>query len=1407
MIKIIRGLLIFFIAAFIFLSMGIYLVLNESFVQNRIISYINTHYLEKSGFELGIKDISYNLMLSTLQLSELQIKDISTKSDEPFKVSAESVSIKFNFLSSYAKNTLVIDKLRLKKLNLHLDYDENGKLILPSQFISKNPIIAQKPKPLTLIQDYFSYIPENISIIDSSLHLGQETSSNFQFINLHTLNISKKNKFLSDIRWLDISVKLNPSELRFNSLNETIKIEELNLSGQLNKQGVFDDSKLHIKSNIANIDSQLSLKLYDPFLYSSYDLQIQKGKIFNTNFFNLMGLDGSGILDISGQLHAEQIQKAPLLSAHVNWNAFYLYGFNLQKGHTDISFSDKVLSYNNAILKSGRNGQITASGKYQFFDEFYFENIGKIKHVYLDEVLEGVRAKQETVDALISTDKFVASGFLQKTLTNKNHSKTDVLIQSDIQVNELSLVNLEKDERKPLPPIYLDLSVQINDGTISFNNSLAHINTYDSKEIIQVTNSKLVVTPSVDFMMSLVGKNLDLGFVEYFIKSPAKGLLDFDGNLTYDSSGAGLKFISKITAVQGSVNNIPFAKATGIFSLFDTYLTFSNVYINTIDPVTEKNKTSTSSRIDEKSFINVNSFSFRYKDQFTKLVVSAQGKLATLLKGVDDLIPNYFREIDGDITSANMTMSGYLLNFETWKLTFNGNIHPFITPGGKVNNASFNLKCAAQTCRQSKILLSEFYSNEDPSSLTESSALIVLYNISQTKSNFAFQFENVPLGFFNTPQSDLSGKIYGLGEIHGTWTAPHGRADLTIDHLLVEQRDLGQFKAVYSSNVKSNSNLYINAFNNQIDLNLNIPLHSQNSQSILKAYLKGFNLNNLIEKKKQNSKIYSKINATISARGPWITNFKNGFSFLKEWTGNIILIKSNLQYYGANIDITSQETILYQDNTLLFNNLMLNSKFGEASIDGQFNLENSNIVINSNIDMDLDPLSKEFHLISDSEGKINGKVTINGSLKHPIFAGNLSIKSSHLSLVGDEPEFSNIEGIISLHDSLIEIQKLSAIKGKGNINLTGNFDFKNLAESNFSYPIVNLHLVTQRAEFEFPVPIFRTADLIVTSNLHLSGQSPPFLIQGRADIQNLTLLRDLTCSEIFAEYKSLPIIPKDISVTPFAKLKVNVQAINSLSIQSNCLRGKFSASDNLNIVGTTSSPLLDGGIVTDSALFNIIKARFDVKKGEFLFSENHKFDPYVDIQMDTRIASYNIFWDVSGRLSTANLNLTALPATLPSGNAVDNSAILYMITTGQVPTEDSLNTLLATSRGVYSYFGANNSFYNVVNQTFSTVTGGLFDTLGVAPNTQGGSVTIKVTASKHYSQRLSFGVEYEGGSSGGANSEATGTTNTSSAFINYLLNQHIGFTASYATNLGSTSPTSANTNEFAGGLKFNFGSY
>lgn len=1396
MSKIIKRLLIFFAAAFAFLSVSVFVVLSEPLVQRSIVRYVNTHYLNEEGFNLTIGGFSYNLFLRTISIENAQFNNVGNTQELPPILVVKTLTAKVNLITSYLNNRVLIDTLSIDGAKITLNYDSNGDLILPKIFIKQGAIAETKTKSFILLDKYIDDIPKKILILDTNIQIGQKDQDEYHDLYIKEIKIGKPKKRFGSKHQLEISTVIKNSRVFFKWFHKPINISSLRIDGILHRNGKLDISNFLLTSDLLNLESKIYAFLQDPVLLSPYEIDFKKIDILAEDFFNVLNLPSKGKMQITGKLKSVAISEEPQFLGEVQWQNVILEDFNLFSGHSLIQFKNKTLYYDKAALKMPLGGQVFAHGKYEFYDDFYFENYGIVQQLSLKELLDGVHAKQNIFDAFLQSKNVAVLGHLKKEITQSQKDKYDILISAGVDVQNLTVIPIQDQKRKSLPELFVDLNIKINDSGLFFDQSSAHFfnRTKNQEGLIEVSNSSLLLKNKPTFSMDLSGKNLDLSFLEYFITKKSSGILNFSGILTYNDQNPGLKFQSKIEAQNGTIDSIPFLKAAGNFFLFEESGELSDLVFEVAQKKTVKNTSTVTAAVTsqnqpaQNTNFNVQYFSFRYADMYSHIIANAQGNLADFFNALKNKVPKIFGTFDGNIQTFNFTMSGYILHPDTWKVNFDLNIQPLITQKGTLNAVLMHFDCVSGECTQSKVLLDGFEEKPD------SSALILFYDVSNKKSNFTFQIQNVPIDFFNYTPTKITGSLYGTGELQGTWQKPIGDIDLNIDHAAINDREIGPVYARYNAVNPKTAQFQMLAFDNQIALSVRIPIDNTDQNSNINITFSNFDIARVFP---QNSSlvsaIYSQINAQIELSGKWNPDLKTGFSFLKQWSGSGLINQSDLQLGYANLTLYSPNKILFKNNKIYADNLTISSDFISTKINGYYDPLTTQIALDSIVKMDLSNLHKNFYVITESEGTLNSEIHITGTSANPTISGYLALAADKVTIRSDPTSYTDIEGYVTIHNTIIQIQKFNAKKGIGNLSLTGTADFQN--NNSFGYPKTNLHLLTRNMAFQFPVPIFRTVDMVLNSDLTVSGQKPPFLITGRVEIQKLSLFRDLTCPEIYAEYKNLPKVDTNVRSSEFADLNVNIQAFNSISIQSNCLRGRFSTTENMRVIGNTDAPLLDGGIQTENSIFSILKARFNVKNASFIFSEKYKFDPIANISMNTRIASYDIYWDVNGRVTDAKLNLTAEPEYLPDGSVIGDSAILFMITTGQIPTPDSVNTLLTTSSGVYSYFGTNNSFSSVLDQTLVTVTGGIFDTLSVSPINVNGEVGVGFIASRNFSQRLTFGLGFEG----------TESQSVSSVFFYYLLNKHVNFTAEYQRSILNSN--TAAINDIGAGLRFNFGSY
>ena len=671
-------------------------------------------------------------------------------------------------------------------------------------------------------------------------------------------------------------------------------------------------------------------------------------------------------------------------------------------------------------------------------------------------------------------------------------------------------------------------------------------------------------------------------------------------------------------------------------------------------------------------------------------------------------------------------------------------------------------------------------------------ALLQIDNLSFLNSAFKLKIIEFPLGFFDINHSPSVHGIEGIlnadAIFTGVWGNMNGFGETKISQFKLNGINLGNLTLNISPENYDNFTLELFTFNNQFKSKLTIP-YDKKTNSKFDVTLNNFDITQILSNEvRAKNNLFSQLTGQFQANG--ILNseiFTNPMQMLSRWEGSGKFVNALLQYKRMILNLKESDIFKYSENKLYIPDLNFFSPLLSIKTSGLIDINNKTAFLPIQIESNFSYLKDAFPNIFEepSSGSGMGKILVSGKFDALSFDGKLSLSAKSIALKNYFPSLTDLNGEINFKNKAIEITKISAHKGIGDISIAGNIDFIN------NTPNINLRINSSKADFRIQEPIFLFVDLNVDSDISITGQKAPFLISGDLNINKFQIIRDLTCSQISAQALAIPKIDQTITSDPLVSLNLNIKAINTINIRSQCLTGQFSTEPYINLSGTNNEPKINGTITAETATLQVLKTSFDVKKADFQFVDVQKYDPTVDIQMQGRVNTYIIYWKINGRFSQARFNFSADPPVLPNGDRIIEADIISMISTGLVPPQSSNANILSASSGVASFLGVNNFFESTLNQTVSTVTGGLVDNVSITPSSQNGQLSWRANASRSVSQRLNLGVSYEEGNSG----------NTRTAYANYIFNDIISAISSYnATNYVQQLPTK----EFYSGLRFQF---
>ena len=1396
MIKFLKRLIIFLIVSFVSLNAVVFFVLNSQIVQHAIVEYININYFNKQKLELGLGSLSLNFLSGSLNLNEVYIKEKDSKSEvnNKFNLSLNQLTISFDVFSSYIQRVPVVKKVILRGGGLNLAYDSSNQLVFPEFLNFKNNDDEEADIP-KLIHDNINHIPFEIEAINLGIILGVENDKNYQKISISHLDLKKtiNQKGLPAIR---SNILITDSSVQFPWLVDKISIFLLHTDILIATDGSFLIENLELKSNLADLITEVRGIIANKIINSTYVANVKKIDANAKDIFHLLEMDASGRAILSGiVISGAKITDDPIFDGRVKWHNFKLKQFEIYSGESDLYFKNRTIIYSKAKIKTQRSGYILAKGKFQLYDKFYFENTVDIEGFSFSELIHGLGVPYTPVDFLINSKNMNVSGYI---LSSDPKKFFELFANGKGTTSKMSVTIFHDQEgRDPIPNMDFDLNLSASLLGLVLDNTKSYISKSklgDSGEI-SIKKGLIDFTPAkgVSAKTNIVGNNVNLSFLNYFLKFKTSGVGSFAGTVSVQPGSTDVVFDGEAEAEDGEMFGIK----------FNTYK--GKVSLNSLN-VSSKDSVILLSDIDKLKSIRVylKEATVAYKDLNSKIIAyTDSGDLSILSHSVAYWLNPVFVNSSGKINKLNVNLKGLLLHPSTWSLAAVSDVVDLKFLNGEIKSTKINLNCLEGICSNSILSFSEL---KEKSSTQESSnlvsfALVELIRFSFEDAVFRAKLNNIPLGMFSNDNNiKLKGYLNSNIQLSGKWDSLDGYLNSQTYKFKYNEMNIGDFVLNAYPNGQKQLVFDLKSFSNQLLVKYIIPKNLEGTSYLNFDFLNFDPTGFLSDETRAQNNFFSQFTAKVNMSGPVPFKELKDKKWMQSWKGSGIIESGSLQLGRMIFDLSNNNQISFDGNNLILGALSFNGQIGKFEIGkSKINLFEDEINTSIYINADLSKIDQMSDFFGPSEGKIDGQFTISGLWSEVQTSGNLTLDAKVLSLKNYQPAFSDLYGKLEFKGNRLELNSFHAVKGAGTVSGAGSIDFSTFFKENPEPPNLFFKFSAKNADLRLQISIFQVVDTNFDADIALSGSEKPYNISGDINLKKFRIFKDIGCSDIANQIIALTnnVNPQLVSANAFANFNINVQAINSLIMQTQCVRGKFSTAPNVNISGDSSTPILVGNFTTDTANLFLLKSRFEVKRANFNFIEMQKYDPNIDIQMESRIASYTITANLNGRFSHPKIDLSILPPNLPNGDRMNQTDIISIISTGQIPTQSSSGNLLSASTSVFSFFGGGVADLGFLNNTLSTVTGGLVDNINVVPVSQNGQYSWRATASRSVTERINLGVSYQG---------QTGDVGASQIFYaNYILNDIISLFSSYSMTNPSASQQQS-LNDYTGGLRFRFGS-
>lgn len=1373
--RITRRLLFLFVTLVVASNTIAFVVLNNSFVHDWFGREANERFFNQHGLSIGIGTITVNFLETNLVIRDVRLTDATN--DKLELLGIESVTLGFDpwnpvvswiprsrFLSleGWHFDTRILKYLPSRQSEKgSKNFDLNGaldsaRLFIGQQLELKNGQVKSfyKDQPETDVKIrnvFFKY--NSRSIADGITLLVEADKSKFCLF--------KNEECETPLPFESLSLNLvyaPGSDVRFE---------------RLDVRGVYGN---WIGSGEVSLSSTLDVQ--------DYKMRVQ-GAADAAPWFNLEGMEGRGrynanlIIKPETGLRSKSGKKniRPAFEGKVSWQSVVLDGYDVYSGFADFTFSDKIIRYQNALITTPKGAIIEARGEYSLRDTMPYSNTARLRDLTFSELMTGLGVPTNALDFSMTSDVLTVSGELNP---NPKRGYT-LLVYGPVLTKEMSVPGFESSQHK-LPGCLVNLRLETDSHAMGFEGSSARCNEEKAASISEFILQKGLIdydNSLNDFRFTV--KNAPASVISYFLDEEIKGHMDLRASIT-SSRKQSVLLKSQVQLNDGGIFGLAVSRISGLIEIdkngfrgyeLEGWLQEDGQSPNIVAKYVSIGFENKALEIDGR-------FDGRTSDILSAL--GQEGKrIAPLIGGSAHIQKLKIRGNTRDISNSYIDARLRLKNF--------------VSPVLSSQDLQATVLCQNGWCSGSRVYAKDIslgaaritqLTNSDGKSIQAllSRAIIEIDSISNKSIALRADLQSVPFLLDSEDGKPFAGKLDLRGNLQG------GRKDWELsalgrmDGLRLGDTPLGSVVATASSHGSGPLNIILSGIFDQAQARLVVD-HSMERSTQIYLSLRSLEIFKYIPALNRGDlSTTGSVTAELSATGPGLKKIiSSGTDALEEFMGRGQVSKIRVQVGSEAFALTETISLQLEQGELNYSPAILKGSAGEIRTSGNFSLAERQLAARLEGKIDVSMASNLTSAVTQANGNISVSGQLNVNPEGTRFRGDAKLENVFIAGKYFSPPINALNGKLIFQDSRIEIPSLTATKGNGQIEVVGAIDIQPDDELPVSEqePSIALRASIRSAQFRWPQDTFETVETSMDGQIELVGRGRPYLLNGDLRISKGRAYKDATCQELLrvgSSTSSEAFIAGQAK--PFVQLNLGLEADNSFTLQTSCIRGRVSAA--LKITGNETEPAVAGQIRLDNGQLNLLKTRFEVTRADAIFDNLVRIEPRLDAQMVAKIERYNVFVGAEGPLSRPRLNIWSDPSTGPDGMPLSRPTLIRMISTNRGPGETTQTAVTqALANGVVGFFD------DPLSQAVSRITRGFVDRFELQPILESGQSSWRARVSRELGEKFNLGLDFE------PNSQSL----TGEIFINESVNVLGGFDRR-STQIGTYS-------ELKGGFRFQFG--
>jgi translocation and assembly module TamB len=311
-------------------------------------------------------------------------------------------------------------------------------------------------------------------------------------------------------------------------------------------------------------------------------------------------------------------------------------------------------------------------------------------------------------------------------------------------------------------------------------------------------------------------------------------------------------------------------------------------------------------------------------------------------------------------------------------------------------------------------------------------------------------------------------------------------------------------------------------------------------------------------------------------------------------------------------------------------------------------------------------------------------VTVDGNSARPQLSGRLELKDASLSLLDLPNGLSHISGSLVFAQDRMQIEKLTAHTGGGELDVGGFLAYRNGLYFDLTANGTDIRL-------RYPPGVSSSAD----AALRYTGSAKSSLLSGDVLVTRFGMNPHFDFASYLAQSKKAPIIS---TLNPFLdNMRLDLHITSTPELQVETSLAKLSGDLDLRVRGTAARPAIVGrvNIAEGDVFFNGTKYRLE--RGDITFSNPLTIEPVINLDMSARVQGYDVTIGLHGQA----IGGKGLSMTYRSDPPLANSDIIALLAFGRTRGQGVYN---ASQPGVSTNDTASTSnaiLGEALNATFS----------------------------------------------------------------------------------------------------------